>query len=292
MLRKLRKSRIIPFIIPLLLIVNQVVGPYNISPNQEFEYDVKKAEVSLNIDGNSYLGKGFKINDVKFNQRTTILASVDSLGTDNVLWTLTSGDESISQLADWDLVDESTLSKNILNPFNIIQNFLINPTLVGDGLGLIFYPFLGTNRTIEFFKELKNQTHYQYTFFIQKLDEVQFEAYFDESKELNLFESLIIGRLNQESISPTFNMSFLHQSQLVYDTTIGLLYGSKFLSEGSGIFMNKTATYSFESHIELKNYNLPRSNLIVKNKAQIWWVFGISGSSLIIVIILFFTRKK
>ncbi|NHK29826.1 MAG: hypothetical protein FK730_00645 [Asgard group archaeon] len=288
----MKKTKIMPFLILLFLAVNQVTGPYNISPNQTFEYEVKKAEVYVNLDGNSYSGKGFKINDVKFNQRTTIQATVDSLGGDNVLWTLSSGDEATSKLADWNLVDESSLSKNILNPFNIIQNFLTNPSLATEGLGLIFYPFLGTNRTIEFFKDLKNETHYQYSFFIPKVDEVQFEAYYEENEQLDVFESIISGRLNQNISSPLFNMTFIHQSQLVYDTSIGLLYGSKFQSEGIGIFMNKTAAYSFESHIELKNYNLPRLKLSISSFPQKWWLIGISGSFIVIIIIIFFIRNK
>jgi len=139
--------------------MNNVISPYNIPTNQLYEYDVKKAEVYVKLDDSSYSGKGFKINDINFNQRTTIQAFVNSLGGDNVLWTLTSGEASLAKLADWNLVDESSLSSIILNPFSIIQNFLSNPMLTTVGLGLIFYPFLGTNRTIDFFKDLKKKNY-------------------------------------------------------------------------------------------------------------------------------------
>lgn len=291
-LEKLKKISIIPFSLLLLLIINQVISPYSVTPNKTYEYDVKKAEVFVKLDDKSYSGKGFKINDIRFNQRTTIQAFVNSLGGDNVLWTLSSGEESLAKLADWNLVDESSLSNIILNPFSIIQNFLSNPALVTEGLGLIFYPFLGTNRTIEFFKDLKNQTHYQYSFFIPKVDNVQYEAFYEEIGQMIIFESLVSGKLNQNLSSPEFNMLFTHHSQFVYDISIGLLQGSRFLSEGSGIFENKTAEFSFESHIELKKYNLPKLRLTNNNSQLRWWLIGISGSLVLIVIVFIIVRYK
>lgn len=288
----MKKALIGLSILLLLLGVNMSTSPYNVYPNQMYEYDVKKAEVYMKLDDSSYSGKGFKINDIDFNERTTIQATVNSLGGDNVLWTLSSGDETLAKLADWNLVDESTLSSTILNPFSIIQKFLSNPALTTEGLGLIFYPFLGTNRTIEFFKDLKNQTHYQYTLFIPKIENVQYEAHYEEVGQLIIFESLVSGKLNQNLSLPEFNMSFTHQSQLVYDISIGLLQGSRFLSEGSGTFENKTAVFSFESHIELKKYNLPNLRLTSSNTPVRWWLIGISGSIVIIVTILLIVRFK
>lgn len=288
----MKKTLIGLSILLLLLGVNMSTSPYNVSPNQMYEYDIKKAEVFMKLDDSSYSSKGFKINDIDFNERTTIQATVNSLGGDNVLWTLSSGDEALAKLADWNLVDESTLSSIILNPFSIIQNFLSNPALAAEGLGLIFYPFLGTNRTIEFFKDLKNQTHYQYTLFIPKIENVQYEAHYKEIDQMIIFESLVSGKLNQNLSSPEFNMSFKHHSQLVYDISLGLLQGSRFLSEGLGIFENKTAEFSFESHIELKKYNLPKLKLSNISSPLRWWLIGISGSVVLIVIVLLIVRYK
>ncbi|MBK5114219.1 MAG: hypothetical protein KGD59_03530 [Candidatus Heimdallarchaeota archaeon] len=288
----MKKISLVSLILLLFLTLNNIISPYNIPTNQLYEYDVKKAEVYVKLDDTSYSGKGFEISNINFNQRTTIQAFVNSLGGDNVLWTLTSGEASLAKLADWNLVDESSLSSNILNPFSIIQNFLSNPMLTTVGLGLIFYPFLGTNRTIDFFKDLKNQTHYQYTFFIPKLDNVQYEAFYEEIDQLVIFESLVSGGLNQNLTSPEFNISFKHHSQLVYDISIGLLYGSRFLSEGSGVFENKTVEFSFESHIELKNYNLPKLVLSNDNFLVRWVLIGSSGSIVVIVITVFFVRYK
>jgi len=288
-------KKTMPLILLLFLVIQNVISPYNVTPNQSFDYDVKKAEVYVKLDGNSNSGKGYIINDVHFNQKTSIQATVDSLGGDNVLWTLTSNDESLVKLADWNLVDESTLSSIILNPFSIIQSFLSNPTLATDGLGLIFYPFLGTNRTIQFFKDLKNQTHYQYVFFESKIDDFLFDAFYEENDELIIFESLITGNLNQNTTTPEFTLIFKHQSQLVYDVSIGVLYGSRFYSEGSGVFENKTAEFRFESHIELSGYNLPKPNFVNYTSPIRWIIIGVSGSIILIVLsvlIIRFRKRK
>jgi hypothetical protein len=274
-----------------MLSINFVDAPYQLTPNQSFEFSVRKAVVKVQIGENWYSGKGFKINDVLFNQRTIIQATVDSLGGDNVLWTLSSGDEFASKLADWNLVDESTLSDNILNPISIIQDFLENPSLVTNGLGLIFYPFLGTNRTITYFEALGNETHYKYLFFITKISNVEYETHYNKENQLLTFESAISGNFNQNISSPYFNITFTHHSQLVYDISIGLLYGSRFYSEGEGIFLDEQISYSFESHTELENYNLPKSLLGMSNFPR-FIVIGVSSSTAALAIIIFVIHYK
>jgi len=291
----LKKILILPIIFFLLVNIYPVLSPYNIATNQTYEYDMKKAKVSLKLDGDSYSGKGFKVNEIKFNQRSIIQAQVVSLGGDNVLWTLSCGDESESKLADWNLVDESSLSYNILNPISIIEDFLINPLLANDGLGLIFYPFLGTIRTMEFFKTLNNKTQVIYTFFITKIDQPKFETYYEENGQLVIFESLISGKLKQNLTSPKYDISFSHHYQAVYNISIGLLHGSRFISEGSGLYMNKSVNYSFESQLELKDYNLPNLQFSINNFPQKWWLVGISGAMIIIgvsFIIIHYRKKK
>lgn len=291
----MKKILILPIIFILLVNSYPVLSPYNIAPNQTYEYDVKKAKVSLKLDGDFFSGKGFKVNEVKFNQRSIIQAHVVSLGGDNVLWTLSCGDESESKLADWNLVDESSLSYNILNPISIIEDFLINPLLADSGLGLIFYPFLGTIRTMEFFKTLNNKTQVIYNFFITKIDQPKFETYYKENGQLVIFESLISGKLKQNLTSPTYDISFSHQYQAVYNISIGLLHGSRFISEGSGLYMNKSVNYSFESQLELRDYNLPNLQFSINNSPWKWWLVGISGAMIIIgvsLIIIHYRKKK
>ncbi|HUT82762.1 MAG TPA: choice-of-anchor S family protein [Candidatus Bathyarchaeia archaeon] len=291
----MKKILILSIIFFLLVNIYPVLSPYNVAPNQTYEYDVKKAILSIKLCGDSYSGKGFKVNEIKFNQRSIIQAHVVSLGGDNVLWTLSCGGESESKLADWNLVDESSLSYTILNPISIIDDFLINPLLANDGLGLIFYPFLGTIRTMEFFKALNNKTQFIYSFFITKVDQPKFETYYEENGQLVIFESLITGKLKQNFTSPTYDISFSHHYQAVYNISIGLLQGSRVISEGSGLYMNKSVNYNFESQIELTDYNLPNLQFSINNFPQKWWLVGISSGIVIIgvsLIIIRYRKKK
>ncbi|NHJ85664.1 MAG: hypothetical protein FK734_09395 [Asgard group archaeon] len=274
--------------------ITQIISPYQVSSSESYDYKVKRSLINLHIGNEHYSGNAFKVGLKQYKPTKIITAAVTSLGGDNVLWTLSCESQSDSKLADWNLVDEVALSSLLINPMYTIEDFLLEPELADYGLGLLFYPFVGTQRTIDFFKAFENETQFQFSFFVPKVYDANYNASYQEIDTLVLFELIFTGVINETSISPQYTLTFTHQCQFVYDISIGVLYGSHILSSGSGLFQEQEVDYTFESYIELIDYSLPK--LIFGDSTVIWWIYllcALGGVSLIsIPVILIIRRKK
>lgn len=240
-----------------IISIQIVESPYLVIPETRYNYKSIRANIEIDFENQTKLvGKGFTVESTKFNQRTEFSAQVDSLGGDNVLWTLICGDESTSKLADWNLVDESKLSALIMNPLEIVEPFYEGNRRTSDGLGLIFYPFLGTRRTINFFKALDNRTHYQVSFSSGLYENLEFSSFVLETKDVITFESFIIGTQLDNESDYLQNINIEHQTIFTYNKSNGVLLGSRIKSTGYNP-NNSEEKYSFESLIKLDSYSTP-----------------------------------
>jgi len=265
-------------------------GDYQVSIGQTFSYDVINAELTISLDDEYFSGNGFELESHFFTQGTSISIEVISFGLDNLIYSITSSSFSENRLADWTFIDENTLSKLLINPMQFIENPLSNISLVTKGLGLYFFPFVKTISINDFFQSFANGTHYQLIFYNPKINDLYFDTKIIEASNLIYFNFVITGVIN--NTSPNYTIDFTHESKITYDTSTGVLQGMWFYSEGSGIFDNQSLEYSFESHTEIENYDLPGFYSFNLTKNCLILIFVMIALSFIFVLLIISIRIK
>ena len=260
-------------------------GAYHVTAGNIFHYEMVLAEVEISLGADDYIGNGFSIAGNHLSQGTICTLIVDNVYSTHVSSTLYGGSYSQSYTSEWTGSEEFTFPSLILSFLWKAQPFLTNPTLVSNGLGLVFYPFLEYALSFDFFEEFVDQTNYQLTMQTPHKTNPTFKCVSEEKDGIYFFESYYSGSEEISGGSPEYDLDFVVRLKFAYDRSLGTLQGMHYLAEGKGTFNDQKAKYRCESLTELQYYDLPNFKLSGFNIQYDWWIIAAAGGALLLIVI-------
>jgi hypothetical protein len=285
-----KKLYFLILLLPLFFVrVKPAQGAYHVTVGNTFQYDMLLAEVDITIGGTRYTGSGFSISGNHVDQGTMCTIQVNSVTATTVTSTLYGGTYSQSYISEWVLSDDISFNSLILSWLHKAQPYLTNPTLVSNGLGLIFFPFVEYALSFDFFEEYVAKTSYQLTGATSAVTNPTFKCVSEEKDGLYYFESYFSGSDAISGGSPEYDLDFSVRLKFAYDRSYAVLQGMHFLAEGRGIFNGQKAKYRCESLIELQFYDLPNFKLSFFDITYDWWIIptAVGGGLILIGTIVF-----
>lgn len=199
------------------------------------------AEVSISLGDNDYVGNGFSIAGHHIAQGYICTLIVDDVYASHVACTLSGGGYQQPHTSEWVGSDDTDLSALILAWLWKAQPFLSNPSLVSNGLGLIFYPFLEYVYSFDFFEEFVDLTNYQLTMQTPGVTNPTFKCVSEEKDGIYFFESFYSRSDEVTGGSPEYNLNFKVQLKFAYERSTGILQGMHNKAEGKGTFNGQPA---------------------------------------------------
>ncbi|NHJ48285.1 MAG: hypothetical protein FK733_10915 [Asgard group archaeon] len=289
----MRKKAYLTVLLLLVFFVNISFsqGGYHVSAGNIFHYEMALAEVSISLGDNDYVGNGFSIAGHHLAQGYICTLIVDNVYSTHVACTLYGGGYQQSHTSEWVLSDDVSFASLIISWLWKAQPFLTNPTLVSNGLGLIFYPFLEYALSYDFFEEFVDQTYYLLPLQSLSYPNLIFKCYSEEKDGIYFFETSFSGSDEISGGSPEYDLDFKVQLKFAYEKSTGILQGMHYKAEGKGTFNGQPAKYRCESLTLKQYYDLP----VFKYGFDIsddWWIIVAAGGGLVLVVtaVLVFSR--
>ena len=268
--------------------INFSQADYQVSSGNIFHYDMVLAELTASFDNNDYYGNGFDIDGNHLAQGYTCTLIVDTVDSSSVDSTIFGGGYSESFTSYWAISDKTYYTYLIIDPLFKCLNQLMNPTLISNGPGLIFYPFVDTLVAYAYFEEFVYQTNFHLVNYMSHYTDPFFECVSDDNGDFYYFESYLTGSYRIDVGPPEYNIDFKIQVKFAYEKSTGILQGLRYKAQGEGIFQNQNTTFVCESLTEIQGYNLPNFKLGESSFdiAEDWWIIAAAGGGCLLLIVI------